>query len=142
MDMSGSCTTYIVRPHTTCCPACVFSAVWCLWQADSPWLYVVPWGLRKLLVWIHQRYNAPEIYILENGVDCPNESALSPAGKQGKLVTLGKSVHQMELNMSCKLIAPQGAVNKRLHSPNQVSKASYFGSFCPPDEAKDVLKMC
>lgn len=50
-------------------------------QADSPWLYVVPWGLRKLLCWIHQRYNGPDIYILENGVDCPNESALSLPGK-------------------------------------------------------------
>ena len=43
-------------------------------QADSEWLYVVPWGLKKLLVWIHQRYDHPDIYVLENGVDCPKES--------------------------------------------------------------------
>lgn len=57
-------------------------------QADSPWLYVVPWGIRKLLVWIHQRYNGPDIYILENGVDCPNESALSLPGMQPLLLQL------------------------------------------------------
>ncbi|KAL0039349.1 hypothetical protein WJX79_004246 [Trebouxia sp. C0005] len=45
-------------------------------QADSEWLRVVPWGLRKLLVWIDQRYNHPDIYVLENGVDCPQESTI------------------------------------------------------------------
>ena len=50
-------------------------------QADSEWLYVVPWGLRKLLVWIHKRYNGPDIYVLENGVDCPKESAVPLPGQ-------------------------------------------------------------
>jgi len=43
--------------------------------ADSSWLYVVPWGFRKILNWIWQRYNTP-IYVTENGVDVPNESSL------------------------------------------------------------------
>jgi len=43
--------------------------------ADSSWLYVVPWGFRKMLNWIWQRYNTP-IYVTENGVDVPNESSL------------------------------------------------------------------
>lgn len=50
-------------------------------QADSEWLYVVPWGLRKLLVWVDQRYDHPDIYILENGVDCPKESDIPLPGK-------------------------------------------------------------
>ena len=50
-------------------------------QADSEWLYVVPWGLRKLLVWIHKRYNGPDIYVLENGVDCPKESSVPLPGQ-------------------------------------------------------------
>lgn len=45
-------------------------------RADSSWLYVVPWGSRKLLNWIHKRYNGVEIYITENGVDAPGESDL------------------------------------------------------------------
>ena len=43
-------------------------------RADSEWLYVVPWGLRRLLNYINKRYHHPVIYITENGVDIPNES--------------------------------------------------------------------
>lgn len=49
-------------------------------QADSEWLYVVPWGFRKLLAWIHERYDGPDIYVLENGVDCPQESDVPVPG--------------------------------------------------------------
>lgn len=43
-------------------------------QADSDWLFVVPWGVRKILNWISQRYHYPPIVITEEGVDVPNES--------------------------------------------------------------------
>lgn len=36
-------------------------------QAASPWLVVVPWGVRKLLLWITERYGRPPILITENG---------------------------------------------------------------------------
>ncbi|PSR98148.1 Beta-glucosidase [Actinidia chinensis var. chinensis] len=38
-------------------------------KAASPWLYVVPWGIRKLLNYIAQRYNNPPVYVTENGMD-------------------------------------------------------------------------
>ncbi|KAH7865610.1 hypothetical protein Vadar_008878 [Vaccinium darrowii] len=38
-------------------------------KAASPWLYVVPWGLRKVLNHVAQRYNNPPIYVAENGMD-------------------------------------------------------------------------
>lgn len=38
------------------------------WQAASEWLYVVPWGIHKVLNYIAQRYNNPPIYITENGM--------------------------------------------------------------------------
>jgi hypothetical protein len=36
-------------------------------QADSGWLYVVPWGFGKLLHWVADRYDNPGIYVTENG---------------------------------------------------------------------------
>ncbi len=39
-----------------------------MWQAASEWLYVVPWGIRKVLNYIAQRYNNPPIYVTENGI--------------------------------------------------------------------------
>jgi len=44
--------------------------------AESPWLWVVPWGIRKILNHVHTQYGAPNIVITENGVDVPNESSL------------------------------------------------------------------
>jgi beta-glucosidase/6-phospho-beta-glucosidase/beta-galactosidase len=45
-------------------------------MADSDWLYVVPWGIRKLLNYINDRYDSPWIMITENGVDVPNEGSM------------------------------------------------------------------
>jgi len=44
--------------------------------ADSSWLYVVPWGMRKILNWIKDRYDNPAIMITENGCDVPDESSM------------------------------------------------------------------
>ncbi|XP_026389820.1 beta-glucosidase 42-like isoform X1 [Papaver somniferum] len=38
-------------------------------KAASEWLYIVPWGLRKLLNYVAQKYQNPKIYITENGMD-------------------------------------------------------------------------
>ncbi|XP_059665648.1 beta-glucosidase 42-like isoform X2 [Cornus florida] len=38
-------------------------------KAASSWLYVLPWGIRKVLNYIAQRYNNPPIYVTENGMD-------------------------------------------------------------------------
>ncbi|KAJ3348993.1 hypothetical protein HDU83_000914 [Entophlyctis luteolus] len=46
-------------------------------RAESLWLYVVPWGLRKLLNFLDQRYGHPDIYMTENGCSVPDENNLS-----------------------------------------------------------------
>lgn len=38
-------------------------------KAASEWLYVVPWGIRKVLNYIAKTYNNPPIYVTENGMD-------------------------------------------------------------------------
>jgi beta-glucosidase len=45
--------------------------------AESSWLNVVPRGIRDVLLWLSDRYGSPDIYITENGVDAPGESALA-----------------------------------------------------------------
>ncbi|XP_047316108.1 beta-glucosidase 42 isoform X3 [Impatiens glandulifera] len=46
-------------------------------KAASPWLYVVPWGIRKVLNYIAERYNNPQIYVTENGMDDEDNSDAS-----------------------------------------------------------------
>ncbi|KAL2503226.1 Beta-glucosidase 17 [Forsythia ovata] len=43
-------------------------------QAGSPWLFIVPHGIYKLLVHVKKTYNNPIIYITENGVDEVNDT--------------------------------------------------------------------
>lgn len=45
-------------------------------RADSDWLYVVPWGIQKVILYITERYNPPSIIVTENGVDVPKESSI------------------------------------------------------------------
>jgi beta-galactosidase len=45
----------------------------CWVQGQSGWLYNVPWGLRKLLNWIDDRYDGPAIVITENGASDPHD---------------------------------------------------------------------
>ncbi|KAF5741574.1 beta-glucosidase 42 [Tripterygium wilfordii] len=46
-------------------------------KAGSPWLYVVPWGIRKTLSQIAQRYNNPPVYVTENGMDDEDNDSAS-----------------------------------------------------------------
>jgi beta-glucosidase/6-phospho-beta-glucosidase/beta-galactosidase len=36
-------------------------------ESASSWLKVVPWGFRKLMVWINMTYGNPTLYVTENG---------------------------------------------------------------------------
>ncbi|KAE9621452.1 putative beta-glucosidase [Lupinus albus] len=44
-------------------------------KAASEWLYVVPWGLRKVLNYVSQKYPCP-IYVTENGMDDEDDDSL------------------------------------------------------------------
>ncbi|KAH9323676.1 hypothetical protein KI387_018315, partial [Taxus chinensis] len=46
-------------------------------RGASLWLYIVPWGIRRLMTYINQRYQNPPVIITENGVDDPNSRFIS-----------------------------------------------------------------
>eukprot|EP01018_Ginkgo_biloba_P011743 Gb_21209 [translate_table: standard] len=46
-------------------------------RAASIWLYIVPWGIRKLMTYINQKYGNPPVFITENGMDDPNRPFIS-----------------------------------------------------------------
>ena len=39
-------------------------------------MYCVPWSLRKILLWIKQNYNDPDIFITENGFSVEGEDSM------------------------------------------------------------------
>ena len=41
------------------------------WVRTGLGWFVAPWGFRKMLRWIHQRYKGPAIYVTENGTVAP-----------------------------------------------------------------------
>ena len=43
------------------------------WEVTLMQWAVVPWGCKKMLHWINERYNQPDIYITENGCAYPDE---------------------------------------------------------------------
>lgn len=45
-------------------------------QAESPWLYVYPPGIRNVIEWVDKRYNHPVVYVFENGVSVPKENSM------------------------------------------------------------------
>ena len=45
-------------------------------QTDMQW-NIVPWGFRKLLNWIADRYKGYPVYVTENGCACPEPDAMS-----------------------------------------------------------------
>lgn len=44
--------------------------------ADSSWLIVTPWGFRKALAYLNNRYKPGEMAVTENGVSVPQEDSL------------------------------------------------------------------
>ncbi|KAL3364567.1 hypothetical protein AABB24_013377, partial [Solanum stoloniferum] len=58
-------------------------------KAASGWLRIVPWGIRKLMNYIKDKYGNPLVMITENGMDEPNKShiALNDALQDERRIT-------------------------------------------------------
>ncbi|XP_070575581.1 lactase-like protein [Ptychodera flava] len=50
-------------------------------RAESEWLYSVPWGIRRLLVWIKEEYGNPPVYVTENGFSTADIDDLNDQGR-------------------------------------------------------------
>ncbi|VVA98001.1 unnamed protein product [Arabis nemorensis] len=46
-------------------------------RAHSEWLYNVPWGMYKALMYIKERYGNPTMILSENGMDDPGNITLA-----------------------------------------------------------------
>ncbi|KAM7495516.1 hypothetical protein LguiB_030125 [Lonicera macranthoides] len=46
-------------------------------RAASHWLRIVPWGIRKLAVYMKDKYGNPPVIITENGMDDPNRALMA-----------------------------------------------------------------
>ena len=55
------------------------------WKVTLMQWAVVPWGCKKLLEWIDERYDSPEIYITENGCAYPDELIDGVVNDQNRL---------------------------------------------------------
>jgi beta-glucosidase/6-phospho-beta-glucosidase/beta-galactosidase len=70
-------------------------------SSASAWLKVVPWGFRKLLVWIANEYNNPPVFITENGFSDRGE--LEDANRTNYLTSylreLLKAIHEDGCNV-------------------------------------------
>jgi len=43
-------------------------------RGQSSWLFVVPWGLRRLIAWISKTYDNPPVIVTENGISDAGET--------------------------------------------------------------------
>lgn len=57
-----------------CCSIDIFKRFFLHYRSGSSWLFVTPFGLRKVLNWVKMTYNNIPVYITENGVSDRNGS--------------------------------------------------------------------
>lgn len=72
------------------------------WEGTiAPWHFVVPTGMRRLMNWIKDQYNNPEIFITENGY--PDGGALKDVGRVNYyrlyLIEILKAIHYDKCNV-------------------------------------------
>ncbi|KAF5185534.1 Beta-glucosidase, partial [Thalictrum thalictroides] len=60
-------------------------------MANSDWLFIVPWGMYKIVTYIKEHYQNPTLMITENGMDDPGNVTLPKALHDTKRINYYKS---------------------------------------------------
>ena len=76
--------------------------------AASSWLKVVPWGFRKLLVWINRTYGNPPLYVTENGFSDGQRDSTEDAGRVNYYVSYINEMLKAVLLDGCNVKAYTG----------------------------------
>lgn len=70
-------------------------------KTSAPWFRVVPWGFRKLLLWVRDHYDNPPVYVTENGF--ADEGEVHDVGRvryyQSYLSELLGAIHEDHCNI-------------------------------------------
>lgn len=87
-------TMYVANAHAARENGGVLDDLGVIMSSDPAWKKtemgwnIVPWGFRKTLQWIHDRYDSPRIYVTENGCAFPDELRDGKAVDGGRIAYL------------------------------------------------------
>ncbi|OWR49280.1 seminal fluid protein CSSFP028 [Danaus plexippus plexippus] len=71
-------------------------------KSNSTWLKVVPWGFRKALNWIKNKYDNPIVFITENGIAL--ERGLTDRRRVNYIDAYLRALHAAILKDNCQVI--------------------------------------
>ena len=77
-------------------------------QADSPWLYIVPWSLRPMLLWVAQRYNNVPMIVTENGTLQSKQHSYALSTARPPLILVSAVCLSLSLSPSLSVCARHG----------------------------------
>ncbi len=64
------------------------------WTKTEMGWNIVPWGIRKLLHWIDERYGHPDIYVTENGCSCKDRIENGAVNDPGRIAYLNSYINE------------------------------------------------
>nr|GMD36403.1 beta-glucosidase 44-like [Ipomoea batatas] len=79
------------QSHSVLCHAAAAQRYHTKYQANSDWLYMVPWGLYKTVTYVKEQYGNPRMFLSENGMDYDGKLTLAESFNNTKRISYYKS---------------------------------------------------